>query len=105
MSYLSIKSQAFHTASGKLILAIGCSDFFYSIANVMSIFKSDVMDLRCYAEGFIRVWSLELNLFFPSCIAILCYRATDLGRGFNQDKFAKRCIPIGIIAALLMAFA
>ena len=103
MSYFCFKTGSAHSPSGKLILSIALSDFLYSIANVLAAFEGETISKLCLAEGFLRVFSLELCLLFPTCIAILCYKATQPNQDFDQNSFVKKVIVYGVFGCLCLA--
>jgi len=64
----------------------------------MSAFENQDMTPLCYIEAFIRQCAWVLSIFFATCLAILCYKASSKFRfGFNQGAFFKKCLVFGFL--------
>lgn len=97
MAHFCVKSRVYESAPGKLILSIALSDLVFACTNIMSLLKYQNITIVCQIEAFIRAWSYMLCLFFPACIAALCYLTSSLYRRFDQNYFVKITIPVIIV--------
>jgi len=97
--YFCIKAGSGKNTSLKFIVAITCADLLYSLTNLMSAFESPSWEYLCYFEGLVREFSLQLTLFFSSCLAILCYKVTKFGTEFDQEKFFRNSLILAAIAS------
>jgi len=100
MTYYCFRLQPSKSIFLKLITSIALSDGFYSLANLISSFESEEMNVMCYIEGFIRQCSFTLTLFFTTCLAILCSKTSNLSKSFDQENFFRKSVIIGIILSL-----
>ena len=103
MILVCIGGRAKFTIALAFILAIGFSDFFYSISNIMAAFGTQQEDTLCRTEGVIRETFLFLSLYFATCTAILCYRDTKYGPSFHPRIFFAKTMAIGIALALCIS--
>ena len=88
----------------KLIFGVALADFVFSIANIMSQFENDQMDVFCQVEATLRIFSFDLGLCMTTSIAIFCYRAIKEGSEFNQTKFLTYVIIFSVSYSLIFSF-
>jgi len=89
------------TISVKFIIALSISDFFYSIANVLSNFETEkTLDL-CAIEAWVRQSAYVLSIFFSACIAIISYKSSLPESLFNSNKFFMLTTLLGPLVFLL----
>jgi len=101
--FLCLRMPSPLAVSFKFILAISISDFFYSIANIMSFFETPQTRTLCYLEATMRHSSFILSLFFTTCLAIVSYKA--LKPQFNQRKCFIRAVFIGPLLCVLVGIS
>ena len=80
-----------------LILGIACSDFIYSLSNILSFMNLD--KAICSIEAIIREWSFNFSLLFVVALSILCYRSSQ-GQGPSQAKYFRNVITFGFFICL-----
>lgn len=102
--YHCFKTKASLPASSKFILAIAITDFFYSVSNLMSGFQSKAENQKpeqiapfCQWEAIIRFSSFKLTLLYATCIAISCYKSSQIGKRFDQDQFFRKSLIAGVV--------
>jgi len=100
MCYLCFKTTPKNTAL-KLILAIAISDFIYTICNFMSAFEDEKRDLLCITDAIIREFTYTQSVFWVTCTAILCYKASKT-HNFNQEAFFKKAVIIGLAISTII---
>ena len=108
MLWSCFKTQDIKSVSLKLIISIALSDTLYSISNFMSEFEKESVygvDDLCTAEAFIRQFSFLNSLFWTTCTAILCYKASNLDFRFNQASFFRKAVLIGVSLCLFASVA
>jgi len=102
LCFLCLRVPSPTTLSLKFILAISIADFFYSIANVLSIFEEKTTFKLCWTEANIRQVSFILSIFFSACTAIAFYRgSTGTHKPQAQLQFFKKCVTICPLICLL----
>jgi len=102
LCFLCLRVPSPTTLSLKFILAISIADFFYSIANVLSIFETNMTFKLCWTEANIRQVSFILSIFFSACTAIAFYRgSTGTQKIQSQLQFFKKCVTICPLVCLL----
>jgi len=99
-TYFCLKLRSSQNYSMKLILAITIADFVYSIINFISIFENNTWDKACAVQSLLREWSLQMTLFFSTCLALLCYKCAKYGSRYDQALFFRKCVIIGIFIYL-----
>ena len=99
-TYFCLKLRSSQNYSMKLILAITIADFVYSIINFVSIFEDNTWETVCIIQSILREWSLQLTLFFSTCLALLCYKCAKYGSRYDQASFFKKCIIVGFFIYL-----
>jgi len=105
--YYFIKIGGYKNTSLRLIMLIILSDFFYAVANIMTIFDGPAPTLKpiCYADAFIRTWSYTLTLFFAMCLSLFCYKSVKNAGRFNDTSFLTKCIVIGVLLCIWLTIA
>jgi len=89
----------------KLILAIACSDFMYSLANVFSNFQQETGMGFCKVEAVIRQCAFVLSIYFSTCTAIASYNAAYPRRQLNKaTSFFFVAVIFGFLLCILMVF-
>jgi len=83
-----------------LILGIACSDFIYSVVNMMSLVDQQSWAICCI-EAITRLWSFNFSIFFVIGLSILCYRSIT-GRSPSQVKYFRNAILFGTIICLVL---
>jgi len=102
MSYRCLKTPAPRSPALKLILAIGISDFLYSLCNLLSSFNFESEDFLCKVEGFLREFSAMLTIFFSTATAILCYLDTRMNGRFHQAGFFRKSFWVSFSLSLFL---
>jgi len=105
MSYHCLKIRPPRNVSINLILCIAISDFFYSIANIISMFEHKDTVTLCHIEAFIRQSTFLLSIYFASCTAIVCYKISTDDENFNRKLFLKKAIILGFFISLIVIIA
>jgi len=100
MIYFCLKNPAPRSTSLNILLAIACSDFVYSICNIMSEYESAEVDGFCKFEAFIRHASFVSGIYWTSCTAILCYKTSTYANAFHQSAFFKKALALNIFLIL-----
>ncbi|RZK13863.1 MAG: hypothetical protein EOO43_17235 [Flavobacterium sp.] len=102
-----IKIGGYRNTSLMLIMLIMLSDFFYAVSNILTIFDGPAPERRaiCYADAFIRTWSYTLTLFFATCLSIFCYKSVNNAGKFDDKRFLRNCVIIGVIFCIWLTVA
>ena len=98
--YFCIKAGPGKNTSLKYIVSITCADLLYTLTNLMSAFEDESWEKLCFTESVLREFSLQLTLFFSSCLAILCYKVTKYGAKFDQQKFFKGSLILAAVVSI-----
>jgi len=100
--YFCLKRRIMNTFL-KYILGLTLANLFYTVANIMSLFRTGDLDSRCKIEGVIRESSWILSLIFASCIAILCYKSSACdGSSFNHSRFFRASLTVGFLVCSVL---
>lgn len=92
MIFCCLKAPSPKSLSLKLIASMGCADFFYSVANLLSNFEKsqeipdDEVDL-CSYEAVLRQVFYTLSIYFSTCIAVASYYSVCPTKRFNKTLF------------------
>lgn len=92
----------------KYILGLTIANLFYTIANIMSLFKgqgTQEVDYKCITQSIIRESSWLMSSLFACCIAILCFKSSaGETSSFYRRLFFRASLAIGfLICAFLGA--
>lgn len=102
MCYSSFKSRQANAAI-KLILALGISDFFFSVSNLMSGFKPTEGDVACDIEGIMRDFFSKLSVCIATSIGLLHYKISVVGPNFHRGRLVFICLVSSIIVSFVFA--
>ena len=99
MSYFCLKSVSTNT-SIKLLLALGLSDFFYSVNNLTSIFGPTQGSGLCNLQALFRSSFALLSVWIASSIAVLHYKLIRGDPNFRRTRF----IVLAILSGICVSF-
>jgi len=106
--FCCLKAPSPKSLSLKIIAAIGCADFLYSLANILSNFEKNVLFIDdpedfnlCVMEAILRQVSYVLSIFFSTCAAVASYYSVCPTRRLHKTIFFCIVMVLGLIIPAL----
>jgi len=95
--FTSLKNRTYKVPNGRLNLAIFLTDFVFLVTGLFTPINNEPETFLEYLLAFIRLWTFELCLVFPTCKAILMFESSNLEDTFNPRRFSKFSVFFGLI--------
>ena len=102
VAYICFQKRALNV-SINFIMVLSISDFFYSIANIISAFRPSQGSIGCAVEGFFREFFIKFSVCIATSIAIFHYKTIAADANFQKMRFLIISLIIGAMISLTIA--